>query len=72
MAILITSKQEGVSVLTGLIAAVLLAIGFFFLMKGLGIQWAVYGAWSWWSLLHYFIAIVLLGIGNHLCRRSSK
>lgn len=70
MAVIITSKQEGYSIVTGIIAAILMAIGLYFLIWGIGIQLASAVIWNWWALLYYLVAIVLIGIGKHLCIAS--
>ena len=37
---------------------------------GIATQWASAVAWNWMALLYYFVAVLLIGIGKHLCINS--
>jgi hypothetical protein len=70
MAVIIASGGSGYSILQGIIAGILMAIGIYFLIWGVAVQWASAVAWNWAALAYYFIAILIGGIGCFMCCRS--
>jgi len=66
MAVIIASGSN-YNILQGLIAGILMAIGLYFLIWGVSVQWASTIAWNWVALGYYLVSVILLGIGKHLC-----